>query len=31
MHPDAGGSEAVFLELAAARDALMTLLVKKSG
>jgi hypothetical protein len=31
MHPDAGGSEAAFLELAAARDALMVLPAKRDG
>jgi hypothetical protein len=31
MHPDAGGSEAAFLELAAARDTLMTLPAKQEG
>ena len=31
MHPDAGGSEAAFLELAAARDELMMLPAKKDG
>ena len=31
MHPDAGGSETAFLELAAARDTLMTLPAKREG
>src|SRR5271168_4280114 len=31
MHPDAGGSEAAFLELAAARDELMKLPAKRDG
>ena len=31
MHPDAGGSEADFLELAAARDTLMLLPAKRDG
>jgi len=31
MHPDAGGSEAAFLELAAARDTLMTSPAKQEG